>query len=39
TAEKLKYLAGSETGAGAFIVDALPEDTATELREAIERAR
>jgi UDPglucose--hexose-1-phosphate uridylyltransferase len=38
TAEKLKYLAGSETGAGAFIVDALPEDTAAELREAIERA-
>ena len=38
SAEKLKYLAGSETGAGAFIVDALPEDTAAELREAIERA-
>ena len=38
TAEKLKYLAGSETGAGAFIVDVLPEDTAAELREAIERA-
>jgi UDPglucose--hexose-1-phosphate uridylyltransferase len=37
TAEKLKYLAGSETGAGAFIVDVLPEDTAAELREAIER--
>ncbi|MDP9455708.1 MAG: galactose-1-phosphate uridylyltransferase [Actinobacteria bacterium] len=38
TAEKLKYLAGSETGAGAFIVDALPEATASTLREAIERA-
>lgn len=36
TADKLKYLAGSETGAGAFIVDALPEDTAETLREAIE---
>lgn len=39
TAEKLKYLAGSEQGAGAFIVDALPEDTAAELREAVEGAR
>ena len=38
TAEKLKYLAGSETGAGAFIMDALPEKTAAELREAVERA-
>ena len=38
TADKLKYLAGSETGAGAFIVDALPEATAATLREAIERA-
>ncbi len=38
TADKLKYLAGSETGAGAFIVDALPEATAAELREAVERA-
>ena len=38
TAEKLKYLAGSETGAGAFIMDALPEDTAAELREAMGRA-
>ena len=37
TADKLKYLAGSETGAGAYIVDALPEDTARELREAAER--
>ncbi len=39
TAEKLKYLAGSEVGAGAFIVDALPEATATELREAVEEAK
>lgn len=38
TAEKLKYLAGSETGAGAFIVDALPEKTAAELRRRIEAA-
>jgi UDPglucose--hexose-1-phosphate uridylyltransferase len=37
TAEKLKYLAGSEVGAGAFIVDALPEETAATLREAVER--
>ncbi len=33
TATKLKYLAGSETGAGAFINDTLPEATAEELRE------
>ncbi len=39
TAEKLKYLAGSEVGAGAFIVDVLPETTAAALREAIEEAR
>lgn len=38
TREKLKYLAGSEAGAGVFIVDALPEDTAPALRQAIERA-
>ncbi len=37
TAEKLKYLAGSEQGAGAFISDVLPEDSAAELREAIAR--
>lgn len=36
TAEKLKYLAGSEQGAGALIVDALPEETARRLREAAE---
>lgn len=38
TAEKLKYIAGSEQGAGTFIVDVLPEDSALALREAIVRA-
>jgi UDPglucose--hexose-1-phosphate uridylyltransferase len=38
TAEKLKYLAGSEQGAGTFISDVLPEESAAELREAIARA-
>ncbi len=38
TADKLKYLAGSEQGAGAFIVDALPEQTAQKLRGAVEGA-
>ena len=38
TADKLKYLAGSETGAGAFVVDVVPEQTAHTLREAIESA-
>jgi UDPglucose--hexose-1-phosphate uridylyltransferase len=33
TADKLKYLAGSETAAGAFINDTLPEETAPRLRE------
>lgn len=33
TAQKLKYLAGSEAGAGAFINDTLPEATARTLRE------
>jgi UDPglucose--hexose-1-phosphate uridylyltransferase len=33
TATKLKYLAGSEAGAGAFINDTLPEETAATLRE------
>ncbi|PXY29277.1 galactose-1-phosphate uridylyltransferase [Prauserella coralliicola] len=33
TADKLKYLAGSESGMGAFITDALPEDVARRLRE------
>jgi UDPglucose--hexose-1-phosphate uridylyltransferase len=38
TADKLKYLAGSETGAGAYVMDVLPEATAGTLREAIEGA-
>ena len=38
TAEKLKYLAGSETGAGVFVMDVAPEDTADELRMKIEEA-
>jgi UDPglucose--hexose-1-phosphate uridylyltransferase len=32
--DKLKYLAGCETGAGTFINDAIPEETAAELRRA-----
>ena len=32
TRDKLKYMAGSELGAGAFILDARAEDTAAELR-------
>lgn len=32
TAQKLKYLAGSEAGAGAYINDTLPEEKAAELR-------
>ena len=36
TATKLKYLAGSEAGAGMFINDTLPETKAAELREKIE---
>ncbi|MGI9050192.1 MAG: galactose-1-phosphate uridylyltransferase [Rubrobacteraceae bacterium] len=36
TAEKLKYLAGSETGAGVYVMDVLPEASAEELREKIE---
>jgi UDPglucose--hexose-1-phosphate uridylyltransferase len=35
TAEKLKYLAGSEQGAGTFIADTVPEESAVTLREAI----
>ncbi len=35
TAEKLKYLAGSELGAGAFLNDTAPEDTAAQLRAAV----
>ena len=37
TAEKLKYTAGSELGAGAFISDMLPEESAAELRDAVAR--
>jgi len=37
TASKLKYLAGSEQGAGTFISDTLPEESAATLREAIAR--
>ncbi len=33
SADKLKYLAGSETGMGAFITDVLPENVARRLRE------
>ncbi|HVE64903.1 MAG TPA: galactose-1-phosphate uridylyltransferase [Mycobacteriales bacterium] len=39
TATKLKYLAGSELGAGAFINDTAPEATAAQLRDAVERAQ
>jgi UDPglucose--hexose-1-phosphate uridylyltransferase len=35
TGDKLKYLAGSETGAGAFVMDVLPEDSAAILRGKI----
>ncbi|MEP7213302.1 MAG: galactose-1-phosphate uridylyltransferase [Acidobacteriota bacterium] len=35
TATKLKYLAGSETGAGLFINDTLPEEKAAELRSHV----
>src|SRR5437660_305972 len=38
TAEKLKYLAGSEQGAGTFVADTVPEESAGALREAIARA-
>jgi UDPglucose--hexose-1-phosphate uridylyltransferase len=37
SAEKLKYLAGSEAGAGAFINDLLPEEAAENLRAAMSR--
>ncbi|WP_234553478.1 galactose-1-phosphate uridylyltransferase [Thermus caliditerrae] len=33
--DKLKFLAGTELGAGTFVVDALPEDTARRLREVL----
>ena len=35
TATKLKYLAGCEQGAGTFIMDVLPEDSASALRAAL----
>ena len=35
SAERLKYLAGSEVGAGAFINDTLPEQTAERLRNVL----
>jgi UDPglucose--hexose-1-phosphate uridylyltransferase len=38
TREKLKFLAGSELGAGSFIVDVLPETAASSLREALKQA-
>jgi UDPglucose--hexose-1-phosphate uridylyltransferase len=38
TATKLKYLAGSELGAGTYVNDTLPEATAATLREAVARA-
>jgi UDPglucose--hexose-1-phosphate uridylyltransferase len=38
TRDKIKYLAGCESGAGTFINDSLPEEKAAELREAIHRA-
>ena len=34
TADKLKYLAGCESGAGTFVNDTLPEDKALELRRS-----
>jgi UDPglucose--hexose-1-phosphate uridylyltransferase len=37
TPDKLKYAAGSEQGAGAFIVDVMPEDAAAAMREATAR--
>jgi len=39
TAEKIKYLASCESGAGSFINDTLPEETAAALRQAARRAR
>lgn len=33
--DRLKFLAGTELGAGTFVVDALPEDTAQRLREVL----
>ncbi|MFL6239457.1 MAG: galactose-1-phosphate uridylyltransferase [Actinomycetes bacterium] len=38
TADKLKYLAGAELAAGAFINDTVPEATAAALRRALDEA-
>jgi UDPglucose--hexose-1-phosphate uridylyltransferase len=38
SADKLKYPAGSEQGAGTFVQDTLPEESAAALREAVRRA-
>jgi len=38
TADKLKYLAGCESGAGTFITDMAPETQAQRLREALARS-
>ncbi len=38
SAEKLKYLAGSEAAMGAWVSDVLPEETATLVRDGIEKA-
>ena len=38
SADKLKFTAGSEQGAGTFVTDILPEKTAAQLREAVARA-
>jgi UDPglucose--hexose-1-phosphate uridylyltransferase len=38
TADRLKFIAGSELGAGTFAMDVLPEASAAALREAIARA-
>jgi UDPglucose--hexose-1-phosphate uridylyltransferase len=38
TADKLKYLAGSELGGGAFLNDVVPEQAAAALREAMRMA-
>lgn len=39
SADRLKYLAGSEAGAGAFINDTLPETTAGQLRALVDAHR
>lgn len=39
TADKKKYRASNESGAGLFINDTLPEEKAKELRDALERAK